>query len=207
MLINLPSTDELYIMEAGLWSGRKWEIASVPRKSWVINIGELFHEHPGLMRTFGKTQCRIFCTFVFNREPVLILNSWIRMFLKPKKAWDVTYPMCWIGLGVFGSGFAERIHFPFIKDAWKCPAFGEGKYSKSNIFHAGMPVGFDSPLTHAGSAWHSPALLRMTTLVKDWAAAAMIRIDLKYSTNLNKVWKHAVLLQCLLFSQCKHWDV
>lgn len=93
----------------------------------------------------------------------LVLYPW-----KPEEIGQdlTTYPMYCIGLSeafARGSGLALRIHFPRMRDASLCPPY-EAKNWKSKIFHAGMPLGLDGPLTHLGSAWHCPAWFRMTTL-------------------------------------------
>lgn len=69
MLINLPSTDELYVAEAGLRIRCKREIAVVPRKMGVVDVGELFHKHPHSMRTLGQAECGRIFAIVFDGEP------------------------------------------------------------------------------------------------------------------------------------------
>lgn len=50
MLIDLPSSDEV---DSKLLSSQG-EVAPIPGESMVIDIGELLHQHPDLMRALCK---------------------------------------------------------------------------------------------------------------------------------------------------------
>jgi hypothetical protein len=158
MLVDLPPADEV---DTELLSSQG-EVAPVPGESMVVDIGQLLHQHPDLMRSRSASGITGILEHSSSKENLTVKLSFV---LREGRSTGRT-PGIVSGLlhpQTGGRGWQTESIYPSSGKHHSGDRLAMRNIQSRIFSMLGIPVGLLGPFTQFGSLWQSPALFRITT--------------------------------------------